>query len=110
MKRLRVFANTRHVERFTMPLLWLRREGPMSAARQRKRGTSVVKARKPKGKTEQTKTEHAWRVTRRGNEEVTVTAEGLTVMDGELVFSTNGVPVRIIAADTYTDVEILPAA
>jgi hypothetical protein len=100
-----LFANTRCDERFTMPLLWFSREGPMSAARQQKRGTSVVKARKPKGKTE-----HAWRVTRRGNEEVTVTAEGLTVMDGELVFSTNGVPVRIIAADTYTDVEILPAA
>lgn len=65
----------------------------------------MAKARKPKGNTQ-----HAWRVIRRSNEEVTVTAEGLTVMDGELVFSTNGVPVRIIAADTYTDVELLPAA
>lgn len=65
----------------------------------------MAKARKPKGNAQ-----HVWRVIRRSNEEVTVTAEGLTVMDGELVFSTNGVPVRIIAADTYTDVELLPAA
>jgi hypothetical protein len=70
----------------------------------------VAKARTPKGKTEHAKTQHAWRVIRRSNEEVTVTAEGLTVMDGELVFSTNGVPVRIIAADTYTDVELLAPA
>lgn len=70
----------------------------------------MAKARTPKGKTEHAKTQHAWRVTRRSNDEVTVTAEGLTVMDGELVFSTNGVPVRIIAADTYTDVELLAPA
>lgn len=75
----------------------------------------MAKARKPKGKTEyakseEAKTEHAWRVIRRSNETVTVTAEGLTVIDGELVFTTNGVPVRIIAADTYTDVELLAQA
>lgn len=34
-------------------------------------------------------------------------ADGLSVVDGELVFTKNGVPVRIIAADTYTDVELV---
>jgi hypothetical protein len=38
-----------------------------------------------------------------------VTAEGLTVVDGDLVFSTKGVPVRVIGADTYTDVELVSA-
>ena len=36
--------------------------------------------------------------------EVTLSAEGLTVVDGDLVFSTNDVVVRVIAANTYTDV------
>jgi hypothetical protein len=37
---------------------------------------------------------------------VEVTADSLGVVDGELVFATNGIAVRIIAADTYTDVEL----
>jgi hypothetical protein len=36
--------------------------------------------------------------------EVSLSAEGLAVVDGDLVFSTNGVVVRVIAANTYTDV------
>lgn len=65
----------------------------------------VAKARKAKGKAL-----NSWRVTRRDNQSVTVTADGLSVVDGELVFTTNGLPVRIIAADTYTDVELVEAA
>lgn len=38
--------------------------------------------------------------------EVTLSAEGLTVVDGDLVFSTNDVVVRVIAANTYTDVSL----
>lgn len=65
----------------------------------------MAKTRKPKGKTQ-----HSWRITRRDNQSVTVTADGLSVVDGELVFATNGLPVRIIAADTYTDVELVGPA
>jgi hypothetical protein len=32
------------------------------------------------------------------------------VVDGELVFTTNGIAVRILAADTYTDVELKDSA
>jgi hypothetical protein len=65
----------------------------------------VVKTRKTKGKAL-----NSWRVSRSNNQSVTVTADGLSVVDGELVFTTSGLPVRIIAADTYTDVELLESA
>jgi hypothetical protein len=65
----------------------------------------ATKARKTKGKAQ-----HSWRVSRSNSQSVTVTADGLSVVDGELVFTTSGVPVRIIAADTYTDVELLESA
>ena len=65
----------------------------------------MAKARKSKSSAL-----HTWRVSRRDNQSVTVSADGLSVVDGELVFTTNGVPVRIIAADTYTDVELVAAA
>jgi hypothetical protein len=39
-----------------------------------------------------------------------VTTDGLGVVEGELVFTTNGVTVRIIATDTYTDVELRDTA
>jgi hypothetical protein len=38
-----------------------------------------------------------------------VSVVDLGVVDGELVFMTNRVPVRLIAADTYTDAEIVAA-
>jgi hypothetical protein len=65
----------------------------------------VAKTRKPKDNAL-----HSWRVTRRDTQSVTVTADGLSVVDGELVFATKGLPVRIIAADTYTDVELVGPA
>jgi hypothetical protein len=65
----------------------------------------VAKARKSKRGSSL----HTWKVMRRNNSSVDVTAEGLTVVDGDLVFSTKGVPVRVIGADTYTDVELVSA-
>jgi hypothetical protein len=65
----------------------------------------VAKARKAKRDS----AEHTWKVLRRNNSSVDVTAESLTVVDGDLVFSTKGVPVRVIGADTYTDVELMSA-
>jgi hypothetical protein len=65
----------------------------------------VAKARKPKGKFQ-----HSWRVTRRNNQFVTITADGLSVVDGDLVFVKDNVPVRVISADTYTDVELVDDA
>lgn len=62
----------------------------------------VVKARKPKGKTL-----HSWRVSRRNSQFVTIAADSLSVVDGDLVFTTASVPVRVISADTYTDVELV---
>jgi hypothetical protein len=67
-----------------------------------KRGMQVAKARKPKANAL-----HSWRVSRNNNQSVSVTAGVLSVVDGELVFTTDGVTVRIIAADTYTDVELV---
>ena len=66
----------------------------------------MAKASKPKRRGIQ----HTWKVTRRNNQTVDVTADSLGVVDGELVFSANDVPIRIIAADTYTDVELMDAA
>jgi hypothetical protein len=67
----------------------------------------MAKARKTKRRATQHK--HTWKVTRRNVESLSVSADDLGVVDGELVFMTNRVPVRIIAADTYTDVEIVAA-
>ena len=53
--------------------------------------------------------QHTWKVVRTNNDSVNVSAEGLTLVDGDLVFSTKGVPVRVIGADTYTDVELVSA-
>lgn len=50
---------------------------------------------------------HTWKVTRRNGGSVDVTADTLTVQDGDLVFLTNDVPVRVMAADTYSDVELV---
>jgi hypothetical protein len=66
----------------------------------------MAKASKPKRRGIQ----HTWKVTRRNNQTVDITADSLGVVDGELVFSANDVPVRIIAADTYTDVELMDSA
>jgi hypothetical protein len=66
----------------------------------------MAKARKPKRQGIQ----HTWKVTRRNNQTIDIAADSLGVVDGELVFTTNDVPVRIIAADTYTDVELMDSA
>ena len=66
----------------------------------------MAKASKPKRRGIQ----HTWKVTRRNNQTVDITADSLGVVDGELVFSANDVPIRIIAADTYTDVELTDSA
>jgi hypothetical protein len=50
---------------------------------------------------------HTWRVTRRDNQTTDVSAESLTVVFGDLVFSTNGVVVRVIGVDTFNDVELV---
>lgn len=67
---------------------------------------TVAKATKPKRGAVQ----HTWKVTRRNNQSINVSAGNLSVVDGELVFSTNDIAVRVIAADTYTDVELVTAA
>ena len=51
--------------------------------------------------------QHTWKVTRRNNQTMDVTAESLSVVYGELVFSTKGVVVRIVGVDTYNDVELV---
>ncbi len=51
--------------------------------------------------------QHTWTVIRRNNQSVTVSAETLSVVDGELVFSTDSVVVKIIAADTYNEVDLV---
>jgi hypothetical protein len=77
----------------------------MSTLRILREERTVAKARKPKrGKGP---TLHSWKVTRTNGispREVTLSAEGLSVVDGDLVFSANDVVVRVIAANTYTDV------
>lgn len=62
----------------------------------------MAKAKKPKGG----KVQHTWKVTRTNNQSVDVTADGLTVIDGDLVFLISDVVVRVIAANTYSDVEL----
>ena len=51
--------------------------------------------------------QHTWKVTRRNNQTIEITADNLTVMYGDLVFSTRGVVVRVIGVDTYNDVELV---
>lgn len=53
--------------------------------------------------------QHTWRVTRRNNQSVEITADNLGVTFGDLVFSTKGVVVRVIGVDTYNDVELVSA-
>ena len=77
------------------------------------RGTGVVKAQKPKARVtakNEHKNEHTWRVSRTNSQSVDIRADALSIMDGDLVFTKKGVPVRIIAADTYTDVELIAPA
>ena len=63
----------------------------------------MAKAKKPKT----ARVQHTWKVERTNNESVNIAAENLSVIDGDLVFVTNGVMARVIAANTYTDVELL---
>jgi hypothetical protein len=51
--------------------------------------------------------QHTWKVVRINNQAVDISADEVAVVDGDLVFSTGGVIVRVIAANTYTDVELL---
>jgi hypothetical protein len=51
--------------------------------------------------------QHTWKVTRRNNEQVEITADDLTVVYGDLVFSTRGVVVRVIGVDAFSDVELV---
>jgi hypothetical protein len=51
--------------------------------------------------------QHTWKVTRRNNQSVDITADSLAVVYGDLVFSTKGVVVRVIGVDTYNDVELV---
>jgi hypothetical protein len=66
----------------------------------------VAKAKKSKRGPVQ----HTWKVTRTNNQSVNVTADSLGVVDGDLVFSANGIAVRVIAANTYSDVELTSSA
>lgn len=51
--------------------------------------------------------QHTWKVTRRNNQPVEITADDLAVAYGDLVFSTRGVVVRVIGVDAYSDVELV---
>lgn len=53
--------------------------------------------------------QHTWKVTRRNNDSVEITAESLSVTYGDLVFSTKGVVVRVIGVEAYSDVELVSA-
>ena len=65
----------------------------------------VAKARKATTR----KVQHTWKVTRRNNQLIEITADDLSVVYGDLVFSTRGVVVRVIGVDTYNDVELVSA-
>ena len=58
-------------------------------------------------KTTKRVVQHTWKVTRRNNQVIEITADSLTVVYGDLVFSTNGIVVRVIGVDTYNDVELV---
>ena len=64
---------------------------------------------KPTKATKATKrvVQHTWKVTRRNNQTIDITADTLVVVYGDLVFSTKGVVVRVIGVDTYNDVELV---
>ena len=51
--------------------------------------------------------QHTWKVTKRNNDQIEITADNLTVVYGDLVFSTRGVVVRVIGVDAYSDVELI---
>jgi len=51
--------------------------------------------------------QHTWRVSRRNNQTIDITAESLSAVYGDLVFSTKNVVVRVIGVDTYNDVELV---
>ena len=58
-------------------------------------------------KTTKRVVQHTWKVTRRNNQMIEITADSLTVVYGDLVFSTRGIVVRVIGVDTYNDVELV---
>ena len=58
-------------------------------------------------KTTKRVVQHTWKVMRRNNQSVDITADSLTVVYGDLVFSTKGVVVRVIGVDSYSDVELV---
>ena len=89
-----------------MSLLLFRGERHMESLFSHRKRAYMAKATKPKRRVVQ----YTWKVTRRNNTVVEVTADSLGVVDGELVFTTNGIAARIIAADTYTDVELKDSA
>ncbi len=60
-------------------------------------------------KTTRRVVQHTWKVTRRNNQTLEITADNLSVAFGDLVFSTKGVVVRVIGVDTYNDVELVSA-
>jgi len=64
----------------------------------------VAKATKAT-KTTKRVVQHTWKVTRRNNQVIEITADSLTVVYGDLVFSTSGIVVRVIGVDTYNDGE-----
>ena len=70
---------------------------------------SVAKATKATraGKASKSVVQHTWRVTKRNNQLVEITADNLAVVYGDLVFSTRGVVVRVIGVDAYSDVELV---
>jgi hypothetical protein len=63
----------------------------------------VAKAKKSKS----SRVQHTWKVARTNTQSINVTADSLSVVDGDLVFTANGVAVRVIAANTYSDVELI---
>jgi hypothetical protein len=69
----------------------------------------VAKATKATKATRATKrvVQHTWKVTRRNNQSLDITADSLAVVYGDLVFSTKGVVVRVVGVETYNDVELL---
>jgi hypothetical protein len=69
----------------------------------------VAKATKATKATRATKrvVQHTWKVTRRNNQSLDITADSLAVVYGDLVFSTKGVVVRVVGVETYNDVELV---
>ena len=84
-------------------LLLFFKERHMTLVQPDRRAIGVAKATKVTKRV----VKHTWRVTRRNNESIDITADSLAVVYGDLVFSTNGVVVRVIGIDTYNDVELV---